>query len=90
MYNNISDKHLEFSNNYLNSAELLNNPHYPSKRNVFFSFFNLLRSYVGIGVMSLPYSVAIVGPLWAVILYIYIAFVIILCTHLVLEVADHS
>ncbi len=54
------------------------------------SFFNLFRSYVGIGVMSLPFSVSKVGPLLATIYFIIIAIVMVICTYLLIEIADNS
>lgn len=40
--------------------------------------------------MSLPYSVSLVGPLLAVILYILIFAAIIICTNLLVDVANQS
>lgn len=54
------------------------------------SFFNLFRSYVGIGVMALPFSVNKVGPLLATIFFLLISAVMVTCTYLLLEIADNS
>lgn len=54
------------------------------------SFFNLFRSYVGIGVMALPFSVNKVGPLLATIIFLLISAIMVTCTYLLLEIADNS
>lgn len=40
--------------------------------------------------MSLPFSVSKVGPLLATIYFIIIAIVMVICTYLLIEIADNS
>ena len=59
-----------------------------SKGSVVLTVFNIFRSFVAIGVLTLPYAVSLTGPVIALIAQLIVGFIIYTSVRLLLEVAD--
>lgn len=50
----------------------------------------MFRSFVAIGILTLPYGIKMVGPILGFFILLVIAFIVFMATHLLLEIADDS
>lgn len=62
----------------------------PSKRSVILTIFNVFRSFVGMGILTLPFGVKIVGSFLGFFIVILMGIIVSLATHLLLEIANDS
>ena len=87
IYDNITNPDLDFS--VSNRDSIINNQEVSAvtPRNFFLTFFNLFRSFVAVGILTLPYGISTVGPLVALIASVLCAFLIISSTYFLLTVA---
>lgn len=61
-----------------------------NKKSIILLCFNTFRSFVAIGVLTLPYGVKMVGPVLAFFMLLFIGFLVAITTHFLLEIADDS
>lgn len=61
-----------------------------NKKSIILMIFNIFRSFVAIGILTLPYGVKMVGPTMAFFELILVAILVGIPTMLLLEVANAS
>lgn len=90
MFNNITDIDAEFSVN--NDSEISFNQKIKltSRKSLILTIFNIFRSFVAIGVLTLPYASSLVGPLIAIPSMLLVSVLVFLATHCIIEIADDS
>ncbi len=69
LFNNITNPELDFSVSRRSTWDINPATNTVGLKNFGLSFFNLFRSFVAIGILTLPYGISIVGPLVALIAY---------------------
>lgn len=90
MFNNITHVEMDFSKCVEEETSFNHKITKTSARSVILTVFNIFRSFVAIGILTLPYAVSLVGPVIAITAQVVVAVLIYLCIKLVVEVADDS
>lgn len=90
MFDNITHVEMDFSKYVEEETSFNHKITKTSARSVVLTIFNIFRSFVAIGILTLPYAVSLVGPVIAISAQIIVAVLIYLCIRLVVEVADDS
>lgn len=62
----------------------------PSRKSLFLTIFNIFRSFVAVGILTLPYAIKLVGPILGFFTQIFIGIFVYLTTDCLLEVANDS
>jgi len=91
MFDNITNVDLDFSM-YEKSEYSFNKQRITttSHKSLVLTIFNTFRSFVAIGILSLPYAVKEVGPILGFLGILIVGIVVFLGTRSLLEVADDS
>lgn len=90
MFDNITNFELDFSIYEKSEFSFDHRISKSQKRSIVFLIFNTFRSFVAIGVLTLPFGVKLVGPIIAFFMLIVIALLVAITTHFLLEIADDS
>ncbi len=90
MFDNITNVELDFSmydqSEYSFDQRVSKN----SKKSIILTVFNTFRSFVAIGILTLPYATKLVGPILSFFGLLFIGLIVFLATQALLEVADDS
>lgn len=90
MFNNITDIDAEFSVEQPSEYSFDQKIKFTSNKSTVLTIFNLFRSFVAIGILTLPYATSLVGPFIAMFSIFLIAFIVYIATACVLEIADDA
>jgi amino acid permease len=90
MFDNITNYEVDFSEFDKSDHSFDQKITKSNKRSIILTCFNTFRSFVAIGILSLPYAVMLVGPLIGFLGLIFIAVLIYISFKLLLEIADDS
>lgn len=90
MFDNITNYELDFSlydkSEYSFDQRITKTSH----RSIILTVFNTFRSFVAIGILTLPFGVKLVGPFLGFIILMFNGFLVFITTFLLLEIADNS
>lgn len=89
MFKDFTNKDLDFSM-YNESEYSFSQKISKSSSSIILTIFNTFRSFVAIGILTLPYAIKLIGPVLGLIGITFVAFIVFLATKLLLEVADDS
>jgi amino acid permease len=89
MFDNFTNKELDFSV-YDQSEYSFDQKIAKKKSSIIFSIFNTFRSFVAIGILTLPFAVKLVGTFLGLFGLLFIGVIVYLATELLLEIADDS
>lgn len=90
MFDNITNFELDFSIYEKSDFSFDQRIAKSQKRSIILLSFNTFRSFVAIGVLTLPFGIKLVGPILAFFLILIIGFLVAVTTHFLLEIADDS
>lgn len=90
LFRHLSEPEIDFSINESSDESFDQRFKITSKKSVVLTIFNTFRSFVAIGVLTLPYATSLIGPIPAFFGLLFIALLVYLATDLVIEVADDS
>ena len=90
MFDNITNVELDFSMYDKSEYSFNKRITSPSQRSLLLTIFNTFRSFVAIGILSLPFAIKMVGPILGFLGIFIVGIIVFLGTQALLEVADDS
>ncbi len=90
MFDNITNVDLDFSMYDKSEYSFNKRIQTSSSRSLILTIFNTFRSFVAIGILSLPFAIKMVGPILGFFGIFGVGIIVYLGTHALLEVADDS
>lgn len=90
MFDNITNVELDFS--MYNQSEFSFDQRITktNHKSIILTVFNTFRSFVAIGILTLPYGVKMVGPFLGFLIILFIGFIVFITTQFLLEIANDS
>lgn len=88
MFNNMTNVEVDFSMDPQSEVTFDQKIKLTSKKSIVLTIFNVFRSFVAIGILTLPYATSLVGPALATFSMLLIALLVYLATDCIIEVAD--